>query len=144
MCPSFQATQAEMHSTRGRAAKPPPRWMIPPAETSRRQTGRGAAPEAAEKAAFEALDLCLACKGCKAECPSGVDVAKLKYEFMHAYYQRPALAKLRDYLFGYIPPRDRSADTIAWPRWPTHSCAAPGFASCSKRGRACRLSANLP
>ncbi len=48
-----------------------------------------------------ALDLCLACKGCKAECPSGVDMAKLKFEFEHHYYEthrRP----LRDYLFGYF------------------------------------------
>jgi Fe-S oxidoreductase len=50
---------------------------------------------------FEALDLCLACKGCKAECPSGVDMAKLKYEFENEYYKthpRP----LRDYVFGYF------------------------------------------
>jgi Fe-S oxidoreductase len=50
---------------------------------------------------FQALDLCLACKGCKAECPSGVDMAKLKYEFENEYYKthrRP----LRDYLFGYF------------------------------------------
>ena len=43
----------------------------------------------------------MACKGCKAECPSGVDMAKLKFEFMHEYYKshrRP----LRDYLFGYF------------------------------------------
>jgi Fe-S oxidoreductase len=54
-----------------------------------------------EKAVKEALDLCLACKGCKAECPSGVDLAKLKFEFMDHYYKshrRP----IRDYLFGYI------------------------------------------
>ncbi len=87
MCPSFQATREEMHSTRGRANLL--RWLI-----------SGGADQA-EAAAFEALDLCLACKGCKAECPSGVDVAKLKYEFMHAYYQRHT-RKLRDYLFGYI------------------------------------------
>lgn len=52
-------------------------------------------------AVFEALDLCLACKGCKAECPSGVDMAKLKYEFENEYYKshrRP----LRDYVFGYF------------------------------------------
>ena len=50
---------------------------------------------------MQALDLCLACKGCKAECPSGVDMAKLKYEFEDHYYKshrRP----LRDYVFGYF------------------------------------------
>lgn len=54
-----------------------------------------------EGAAKGALDLCLACKGCKAECPSGVDMAKLKYEFQNEYYKthrRP----LRDYLFANI------------------------------------------
>ncbi|MGB7873135.1 MAG: hypothetical protein WBL25_02040, partial [Anaerolineales bacterium] len=56
-----------------------------------------------ENAVFGALDLCLACKGCKAECPSGVDMAKLKYEFQHEYYQSHR-RKLRDYLFAYIGP----------------------------------------
>ena len=54
-----------------------------------------------EQAVHQALDLCLACKGCKAECPSGVDVAKLKYEFSSYYYHRHN-RQLRDYLFGYI------------------------------------------
>jgi len=55
----------------------------------------------AEKVVFEALDLCLACKGCKAECPSAVDMAKLKYEFIEQYYSHHP-RKIRDYLFGYI------------------------------------------
>lgn len=88
MCPSFQATGIEMFSTRGRAnlmralvsAKPAP---LPEAEVKR------------------ALDLCLACKGCKSECPSGVDVAKLKYAYLERYY-RSHLRPLRDYLFAYI------------------------------------------
>src|SRR3972149_10601885 len=52
-------------------------------------------------AAYDALDLCLACKGCTSECPSGVDMPKLKYEFMNEYYKshrRP----WHDYLFGYF------------------------------------------
>jgi len=54
-----------------------------------------------EAATYTALDLCLACKGCTSECPSGVDMPKLKYEFMNEYYKthrRP----LHDYLFGYF------------------------------------------
>lgn len=90
MCPSFQATQDEMHSTRGRANLL--RAMI---------SGRFPDGELAEKTVYEALDLCLACKGCKAECPSAVDVAKLKYEFAQYYYRRHR-RRLRDYLFGYI------------------------------------------
>lgn len=90
MCPSFQATREEMHSTRGRANLL--RAMI---STGLPDT------QGAQQAAHAALDLCLECKGCKAECPSGVDMAKLKYDFLHDYYlthRRP----LRDYLFGYI------------------------------------------
>lgn len=88
MCPSFQATGIEMFSTRGRAnlmrtlvsAKPAP------------------PPEADVK---HALDLCLACKGCKSECPSGVDIAKLKYAYLERYY-RTHRRPLRDYLFAHI------------------------------------------
>lgn len=90
MCPTFQATQDEMHSTRGRSNLL--RELI---------TGRQIATVEAQQAAFESLSMCLACKACKVECPSVVDVAKLKYEFMHHYYQghrRP----MRDYLFGFI------------------------------------------
>lgn len=90
MCPSFQATQEEMHSTRGRANLL--RAMI---------SGRFPTQNLAEKTVYQALDLCLACKGCKAECPSAVDMAKLKYEFLNHYAARHG-RKLRDYLFGYI------------------------------------------
>ena len=88
MCPSFQATREEANSTRGRANLL--RALIS-------VESRGLASEHVK----EALDLCLACKGCKAECPSNVDMAKLKYEFQSHYYEnhrRP----IRDYLFGYI------------------------------------------
>lgn len=88
MCPSFQATRDEQNSTRGRANLL--RAMLTFGDKGLR----------AEQA-WPALDLCLACKGCKAECPSGVDMAKLKFEFMNEYYKtRPR--PLRDYLFGYF------------------------------------------
>jgi len=90
MCPTFQATKEEMHSTRGRANLL--RELI---------SGKHISFEDAEQAAFESLSLCLACKGCKAECPSAVDVAKLKFEFFNHYYQH-RLHPLKDYLFGYI------------------------------------------
>jgi FAD/FMN-containing dehydrogenase/Fe-S oxidoreductase len=96
MCPSFQATREESNSTRGRA------------NLLRAFIGKGGlipgggkiGPELFD-AAYRALDLCLACKGCTSECPSGVDMPRLKYEFMHEYFKthpRP----LRDYLFGYF------------------------------------------
>jgi FAD/FMN-containing dehydrogenase/Fe-S oxidoreductase len=90
MCPSFQAKHDEMHSTRGRANLL--RAMM---------SGRFPDIKAGERAVYEALDLCLACKGCKSECPSGVDMAKLRYEFLNHYYRKHR-RRVRDYLFGYI------------------------------------------
>jgi FAD/FMN-containing dehydrogenase/Fe-S oxidoreductase len=92
MCPSFQASKDEKHGTRGRANLL--RAMI---------SGKFPTSDLAEQSVREALDLCLACKGCKSECPSGVDIAKLKYEFFHHYYShRNHHRPLRDYLFGYF------------------------------------------
>ena len=74
MCPSYMATMEEEHSTRGRAnaLRAVISGILPSdALTSRRM--------------YDVLDLCLECKACKAECPSNVDMAKLKYEFLHLY-----------------------------------------------------------
>jgi Fe-S oxidoreductase len=97
MCPSFQVTREEMHCTRGRANLL--RALF---------TGRLSATNPADLATiYQALDLCLACKGCKSECPSAVDMAKLKYEFLANYYDRKGNRRpLRDYLFAFL---DRSA-----------------------------------
>ncbi|HVN15971.1 MAG TPA: FAD-linked oxidase C-terminal domain-containing protein [Anaerolineales bacterium] len=92
MCPSFQATREEMHSTRGRANLL--RAMISSPMSLRKNLKL-------DESAAEALDLCLACKGCKAECPSGVDMAKLKFAFESEYYKTHR-HPLRDYLFGYF------------------------------------------
>ena len=75
MCPSFMVTREEEHSTRGRAnlLRAAISGALPP------QTLRS-------KRLYEALDLCLECKGCKGECPSNVDMAKLKYEFLYRYH----------------------------------------------------------
>ncbi len=75
MCPSFMVTRDEEHSTRGRA-------------NALRLVLSGALPkeELTGERMFETYDLCLGCKGCKAECPSNVDVAKLKMEFLHSYH----------------------------------------------------------
>ena len=77
MCPSFMATGDEEHSTRGRANAL--RLALSGALPAEELTGRRM---------FETYDLCLQCKGCKAECPSNVDVAKLKMEFLHHYYRQ--------------------------------------------------------
>lgn len=107
MCPSFQATREEQNSTRGRANLL--RTMIAVGD---QQLAIGKKRPELLEATYQALDLCLACKGCKAECPSGVDMAKLKYEFENQYYKthrRP----LRDYVFGYFHIIARLASSIA-------------------------------
>ncbi len=90
MCPSYMATRDEEHSTRGRANAL--RAVL---------SGRMAATEFHGQRLYEVMDLCLECKGCKAECPSNVDMAKLKYEFLHHYYKANGLP-LRNRLFGHI------------------------------------------
>src|SRR2546426_1876736 len=90
MCPSYMATKDEEHSTRGRANAL--RAVL---------SGRLPASEFTGKRLYEVMDLCLECKGCKAECPANVDMAKLKYEFLYHYYQANGLP-LRNRLFGHI------------------------------------------
>jgi Fe-S oxidoreductase len=104
LCPSYQATREEQNSTRGRANLL--RALI--AQPSSIQNQKSEIIDSA----YSALDLCLACKGCKAECPSGVDMAKLKFEFENEYYKthhRP----LRDYVFGYFHVIAKMASAIA-------------------------------
>ncbi len=76
MCPSFRVTRDEEHSTRGRAHL---LWEM----TKRDVIKDGWQNEAVK----ESLDLCLACKGCKSDCPVGVDVATYKAEFLSHYYE---------------------------------------------------------
>lgn len=92
MCPSYQITRDEMHSPRGRANLLRS-WMNGDLTTEEDEVSQ---------ILFEALDLCLACKGCKAECPSAVDIAKLKYEFLEYYYSTGKRRLLRDLLFANI------------------------------------------
>lgn len=88
MCPSFMVTREEEHSTRGRANLL--RALL---------DGRLAPGRESEDRVREALDLCLSCKACKAECPSGVDMARLKADFLHRYYRRRR-RPLADFVFG--------------------------------------------
>src|SRR6266436_6221812 len=90
MCPSYMATKDEEHSTRGRANAL--RAVL---------SGRLPASEFTGRRLYEVMDLCLECKGCKAECPANVDMAKLKYEFLYHYHQANGLP-LRNRLFGHI------------------------------------------
>lgn len=101
MCPAFQATRNEAHSTRGFA-------------NSLRAAMMGLlGPEAmTSKELFEVLDLCLMCQACKSECPSVVDMAKLKAEFLHGYY-RESRRPLRSMLFGNIARLNRLGQRFA-------------------------------
>ncbi len=77
MCPSYRATREEMHSTRGRARL---LWEM----LNGLLRGKGWR----DPHVHEALDLCLSCKGCKSECPTHVDMATYKAEFLSHYYAR--------------------------------------------------------
>lgn len=90
MCPSYMVTREEMHSTRGRS-----RLLY---EMLHGDVLKGGWKDEHVK---EALDLCLACKGCKGDCPVNVDMATYKSEFLSHYYEK----KLRPrtaYVFGWI------------------------------------------
>ncbi len=76
MCPSYMATLDEEHSTRGRAHAL--RAVLSGKVPNEDYTGKGL---------YRILDLCLECKACKVECPSNVDMAKLKYEFLSSYHK---------------------------------------------------------
>jgi len=88
MCPTYRAADEEITSTRGRAN------ML-------RAAMSGDLPDDPVDDEFvgEVLDLCIGCKGCRRDCPSGVDMAKLKAEVTHEYHQREGLS-IRDRLFA--------------------------------------------
>ena len=90
MCPSYMATRDEEHSTRGRA-------------NALRAAMSGAIPTdmLTSERLYQVMDLCLECKACKAECPSNVDMAKLKYEFLNIYHQENGYG-LNNRFFGNV------------------------------------------
>jgi FAD/FMN-containing dehydrogenase/Fe-S oxidoreductase len=90
MCPSFMATREEEHSTRGRANAL--RAVL---------SGRFPSRDLGDRRLYETLDLCLECKACASECPSSVDMAKLKMEFLAQYQDRNGVP-LRSRMFGDI------------------------------------------
>ncbi|HWB47583.1 MAG TPA: FAD-linked oxidase C-terminal domain-containing protein [Stellaceae bacterium] len=91
MCPSYRATGDEQHLTRGRA------------NTLRLALSGQLGPDALTSDAMaETMSLCVSCKGCRRECPTGVDMAKMKLEFLAQYRQRHKLT-LRDRLIAYLP-----------------------------------------
>ena len=108
MCPSFRITREEEHSTRGRAHL---LWEMTKGDVIRDGWHN--------RDVKHSLDLCLSCKGCKSECPVGVDVATYKAEFLSHYYQgrlRPRGA----HAFAYID---------VWARIASHFPAVANFAT---------------
>src|SRR3954447_20656886 len=103
MCPSYMVTREEKHSTRGRA-----RLLN---EMIRGDVVTGGW---RDESVREALDLCLACKGCKSDCPVNVDMATYKAEFLSHYYER----RLR-------PRHAYSMGLIYW--WARLASYAPGL-----------------
>jgi FAD/FMN-containing dehydrogenase/Fe-S oxidoreductase len=103
MCPSYMVTREEMHSTRGRTHL---LWEMMHGDVIRDGWR--------DPHIKEALDLCLACKGCKGDCPVNVDMATYKAEFL-AHYWKGRMRPLNAYAFGWID------------KWARLGSAAPGF-----------------
>jgi FAD/FMN-containing dehydrogenase/Fe-S oxidoreductase len=111
MCPSYMVTLEDEHSTRGRANYM--REIL---------SGKTDIEEFSGQKLHDALDLCLECKGCKAECPSNVDMAKLKYEFL-AHYNEAHGIPLRSKLFAGIHNLSKMASI--WPAMANTMMARP-------------------
>ncbi|MFD3519386.1 FAD-binding and (Fe-S)-binding domain-containing protein [Streptomyces sp. NPDC058653] len=119
MCPSFRATGDEQHSTRGRAR------LLHEMLAGEVVTDGWRSTEVKD-----ALDLCLSCKGCRSDCPVGVDMATYKAEFLHHHYagrRRPAA----HYAMGRLPRWLRAAAPFA--RVLNAAARLPGAAALAKR-----------
>ncbi|WP_336036746.1 FAD-binding and (Fe-S)-binding domain-containing protein [Halobacterium yunchengense] len=102
MCPTYRASREEQQTTRGRA-------------NLLRAAISGELPEGelyTERFQAEVLDLCVGCKGCKSDCPTGVDMTKLKAEVKHEYHEREG-ASLRDRLFANVDAVSRLGSRLA-------------------------------
>jgi FAD/FMN-containing dehydrogenase/Fe-S oxidoreductase len=102
MCPSYRVTRDEKHLTRGRA------------NTLRLALAGQLGPDGlVSDEVREALDLCVSCKGCKRDCPTGVDMARMKIEFTHQDRLRNGYS-LKDRAIGRLPDYARIASRVAW------------------------------
>jgi len=95
MCPSYRVTRDEKHLTRGRAN------TLRLALSNQLDINEGGSPLASD-VIKEVMDLCVSCKACRRECPTGVDMAKMKIEFLSAYKKRVGHS-FRDLAVAYLP-----------------------------------------
>ena len=124
MCPSYQVTGEEKHSTRGRA-----RLLF------EMLNGHGDGPIAdswRSDDVREALDLCLACKGCKSDCPADVDMATYKAEFLAQHY-KGRLRPRADYALGWLPSIARMVDRTRSARIANGFAQLPGLSKVGMR-----------
>ena len=126
MCPSYRATHDEKDSTRGRAR-------------ALEEMLRGELDTAGwrSESVHEALDLCLACKGCASDCPVNVDMATYKSEFLHHHYRR-RLRPMAHYSLGWLPLWLRLA------RGPLRAASSPGRLTRALAGLGKRLGGVAP
>ncbi|MFI0720806.1 FAD-binding and (Fe-S)-binding domain-containing protein [Streptomyces sp. NPDC021224] len=122
MCPSYRATGEEEHSTRGRARL---LFEMIGGHDDSPVTEGWRSPEVRD-----ALDLCLSCKGCKSDCPVGVDMATYKAEFL-AHHYRGRLRPAAHYALGWLPLWARGAQVA--PGAVNAALRAPGVAALGKR-----------
>nr|WP_198586860.1 FAD-binding and (Fe-S)-binding domain-containing protein [Glycomyces xiaoerkulensis] len=122
MCPSYQVTGEERHSTRGRA-----RLLFEMLQGHADSPVRDGWRSTEVR---DALDLCLACKGCKSDCPVNVDMATYKAEFLSHHYAG-RLRPMAHYSLGWLPLLARAAQRL--PRAANALLHAPGIAAAGKR-----------
>ncbi len=102
MCPSYRVTRDEQHLTRGRA------------NTLRLAlSGQLGTDALASESVRDALDLCVSCKGCRRECPTGVDMARMKIEFRYQWQRKHGLAPF-DRLVAHLPRWAPWAARLSW------------------------------
>ena len=98
MCPSYRATRDETHVTRGRANSL--RLAL---------SGQLGADALTSKELYDTMAMCVGCKGCKRECPTGIDMARMKTEFLHHYVRRHGMT-MRQKMIAWLP---RYAPTVS-------------------------------
>ena len=102
MCPSYRVTRDEQHTTRGRA------------NSLRLAMSGQLGPDALTSDAMrETMELCVGCKACRRECPTGVDMARMKTEFLYRYHRRHGTS-LRDRLVANLPRYAPIAARVPW------------------------------